>query len=128
MQIKPIRTHADYLAALSEVSALIDLDPANETPAGERLEVIGTLVQAYEARHWPIGPPEPVEAIRFRMEQLGLGIKDLVPFIGPVNRVYQVLARKRPLSLAMIRRIHTGMDISAEVLIGQAEPDEMAAG
>ena len=128
MQIKPIRTHADYLAALSEVSALIDLDPANETPAGERLEVIGTLVQAYEARHWPIGPPDPVEAIRFRMEQLGLGIKDLVPFIGPVNRVYQVLARKRPLSLAMIRRIHTGMDISAEVLIGQAEPDEMAAG
>ena len=128
MQIKPIRTHADYLAALSEVSALIDLDPAHETPAGERLEVIGTLVQAYEARHWPIGPPDPVEAIRFRMEQLGLGIKDLVPFIGPVNRVYQVLARKRPLSLAMIRRIHTGMDISAEVLIGQAEPDEMAAG
>ena len=92
------------------------------------MEVIGTLVQAYEARHYPIGPSDPVEAIRFRMEQSGLGIKDLVPFIGPVNRVYQVLARKRPLSLAMIRRIHTGMGIPAEVLIGQAEPQEMAAG
>lgn len=128
MQIKPIRTQADYLAALGEVSALIDLDPEHESPEGERLEVIGTLVQAYEARHYPIGPPDPVEAIRFRMEQSGLGIKDLVPFIGPVNRVYQVLARKRPLSLAMIRRIHTGMGIPAEVLIGQAEPQEMAAG
>lgn len=128
MQIKPIRTQADYLVALGEVSALIDLDPEHESPEGERLEVIGTLVQAYEARHYPIGPPDPVEAIRFRMEQSGLGIKDLVPFIGPVNRVYQVLARKRPLSLAMIRRIHTGMGIPAEVLIGQAEPQEMAAG
>ena len=128
MQIKPIRTQADYLAALGEVSALIDLDPEHASPEGERLEVIGTLVQAYEARHYPIGPPDPVEAIRFRMEQSGLGIKDLVPFIGPVNRVYQVLARKRPLSLAMIRRIHTGMGIPAEVLIGQAEPQEMAAG
>ncbi|MDH1255079.1 transcriptional regulator [Comamonas thiooxydans] len=123
MQVKAIRTEADYLEALRQVSELIDLDPERESPEGERLEVIGTLVQAYEAEHHPIDPPDPIEAIRFRMDQSGMGVRDLVPFIGPLNRVYEVLARKRPLTLHMIRRINKGMGIPAEVLIGQAEEE-----
>ena len=127
MEVKAIRTSSDYRDALREVSALIDVDPDRDSPDGERLEVIGTLVQAYEAEHYPVDPPDPIEAIRFRMEQSGLGVKDLVPFIGPLNRVYEVLARKRPLSLHMIRRIHKGMGIPAEVLISQAEKDLFTA-
>ena len=117
MEIKAIRTEADYLAALREVSALIDLDPASDSPEGERLEVLGTLVQAYEAKHYPIDPPDPIEAIKFRMDQSGLSVKDLVPYIGPLNRVYEVLSYKRPLSLNMIRRLSEGLHIPAEVLI-----------
>lgn len=125
MQVKAIRTEVDYLEALQQVSALIDLDPDRDSQEGERLEVLGTLVQAYEAEHYPIDPPDPIEAIRFRMDQSGMGVKDLVPYIGPLNRVYEVLSRKRPLTLHMIRRINKGMGIPAEVLIGQAE-EEMA--
>ena len=117
MEIKAIRSEPDYLAALREVSALIDLDPAADSPDGERLDVLGTLVQAYEARHYPIGPPDPIEAIKFRMDQSGLSVKDLVPYIGPLNRVYEVLSYKRPLSLNMIRRLSEGLHIPAEVLI-----------
>ena len=127
MQVKAIRTEADYLEALRQVSELIDLDPDHDSPEGEHLEVIGTLVQAYEAEHHPIDPPDPIEAIRFRMDQSGIGVKDLVPFIGPLNRVYEVLARKRPLTLHMIRRINKGMGIPADVLIGQAEEEMSAA-
>ena len=117
MEIKAIRTEPDYLAALREVAALIDLDPAADSPDGDRLDVLGTLVQAYEARHYPIGPPDPIEAIKFRMDQSGLSVKDLVPYIGPPNRVYEVLSYKRPLSLNMIRRLSEGLHIPAEVLI-----------
>ena len=117
MEIKAIRSEPDYLAALREVAALIDLDPAADSPDGERLDVLGTLVQAYEARHYPIGPPDPIEAIKFRMDQSGLSVKDLVPYIGPPNRVYEVLSYKRPLSLNMIRRLSEGLHIPAEVLI-----------
>ena len=117
MEIKAIRTEADYLAALSEVSGLIDIDPAAESAEGERLEVLGTLVQAYEARRYPIDSPDPIEAIKFRMDQSGLSVKDLVPYIGPPNRVYEVLSYKRPLSLNMIRRLSEGLHIPAEVLI-----------
>lgn len=123
MQVKAIRTEADYLEALRQVSELIDLDPERDSPEGERLEVIGTLVQAYEAEHHAITPPDPIEAIRFRMEQSGMSVKDLVPFIGPLNRVYEVLSRKRPLTLNMIRRINKGLGIPAEVLITQIEQD-----
>jgi len=122
MEIKAIRTEADYLAALRAVSALIDLDPASNSPEGERLEVLGTLVQAYEAKHYPIDPPDPIEAIKFRMDQSGLTVKDLVPYIGPLNRVYEVLSYKRPLSLHMIRRLSAGLHIPAEVLIRESVP------
>ena len=125
MEIKPIRTESDYLAALHTVSALIDLDPAADTPEGELLDVLGTLVQAYEAKHYPIDPPDPIEAIKFRMDQSGMTVKDLVPYIGSLNRVYEVLSYKRSLSLNMIRRLCDGLHIPAEVLI--REPDPVAA-
>lgn len=96
MQGEPIRTEADYLEALAQVSALIDIDPDRDSPEGERLEIIGTLVQAYEAEHLPVDPPDQIEAIRFRMDQSGMGVKDLVPFIRPLNRVDEVLARSVP--------------------------------
>lgn len=122
MEIRPIHTEADYQVALQEVSALMDQDPDAGTPDGDRLDVLATLVQAYEAKHYPIAPPDPIEAIKFRMEQGGLSIKDLEPLIGRSNRVYEVLRRTRPLTLPMIRRLHKGLGIPAEVLI--AESDE----
>jgi HTH-type transcriptional regulator/antitoxin HigA len=124
MEIKAIRTESDYILALQEVSALIDLDPAADSPDGERLDVLGTLVQAYEAKHYPIDPPDPIEAIKFRMDQSGMTVKDLIPYIGPLNRVYEVLAHKRPLSLNMIRRLSDGLHIPAEILIRESEAVE----
>jgi HTH-type transcriptional regulator/antitoxin HigA len=121
MEIKVIRTEQDYLAALREVSALIDSDPSPDSPDGERLDVLATLVQAYEAKHHPIDPPDPIDAIKFRMEHSNLTVKDLVPYIGPLNRVYEVLNYKRPLSLNMIRRLSEGLQIPAEVLIRETD-------
>mgnify|MGYP000007439808 CR=1 FL=1 len=117
MDIKPIRTEADYKAALKEVAALMESDPALGTPDGDRLDVLVTLVQAFEARHYAIDLPDPIEAIKFRMEQAGLTPKDLVPAIGRLNRVYEILARKRPLTLNMIWRLHERFGIPAESLI-----------
>ena len=120
MEIKPIRTESDYLAALRTVSALIDLDPAADTPEGELLDVLGTLVQAYEAKHYPIDPPDPIEAIKFRMEQQGLTPKDLELYIGSSGRVSEVLNRKRRLSLQMVKRLHDGLHIPYESLLAAA--------
>jgi HTH-type transcriptional regulator/antitoxin HigA len=120
MDIRPIHTKADYKAALKMVSALVDADPKRGTPDGDRLEVLGALLVAYEAKHYPIELPDPIEAIKFRMEQQGLSAKDLQPMIGGLNRVYEVLNRKRPLSLAMVRRLHSSLGISAECLIRAA--------
>jgi HTH-type transcriptional regulator/antitoxin HigA len=117
MEIRPIHTEADYKAALREVSASFDNEPEPGTPDGDRFEVLLTLVEAYEAKHYPVDLPDPVEAIRFRMEQSGLTPKDLVPAIGQLNRVYEVLARKRPLTLKMIWRLHENFGIPAESLI-----------
>lgn len=119
MEIRPIRTKADYKATLKEISALMEADPAPGTAEGDRLDVLATLVQVYEAKHVPIDPPDPVEAIKFRMEQGALSVKDLEPLLGKSNRVYEVLNRKRPLTLAMIRRLHERLDIPANVLIGE---------
>lgn len=121
MEIRPIHTEADYQAVLQEVSALMNQDPDAGTPDGDRLDVLATLVQAYEAKHYPIAPPDPIEAIKFRMEQGGLSIKDLEPLIGRSNRVYEVLGRTRPLTLPMIRRLHKGLGIPAEVLISERD-------
>jgi HTH-type transcriptional regulator/antitoxin HigA len=117
MDIRPIHTEADYQATLEEISALMDSDADLGTPEGDRLDILATLVQAYEAKHFAITPPDPVEAIKFRMDQSGLSVKDLEPIIGKSNRVYEVLNRKRPLTLAMIRRLHQSLGIPAEVLI-----------
>jgi HTH-type transcriptional regulator/antitoxin HigA len=119
MHIQPIRNDADYKAALRQISTLMEADPEPGTPEGDRLDILVTLVKAYEARHFPIGMPDPIEAIKFRMEQGGLTVKDLEPIIGRSNRVYEVLNRKRPLTLAMIRRLHRSLGISAEVLIAE---------
>lgn len=119
MDIHPIRTKADYKAALKQMAALMESDPDPGTTRGDRLDILATLVQAYEARHFPIGAPDPVEAIKFRMEQGGLSVKDLEPLIGQRNRVYEVLNRKRSLTLPMIRRLHRSLGIPADVLIAE---------
>jgi HTH-type transcriptional regulator / antitoxin HigA len=118
LDIWPIRTETDYEAALDEIAALMRTDPVPGTPAGDRLDVLATLVQAYEAKQHPILPSDPIDAIRFTMEQQGLSIADMRRYIGPPNRVYEVLSGKRGLSLAMIRRLHKGLGISADRLIG----------
>ena len=117
MEIHPIRTDDDYRATLKEVSVLVELDPEIGTQEGDRLDVLSTLLQAYEAKHFPIAAPDPIEAIKFRMDQQGLDVVDLVPMIGQKNRVYEVLTRKRPSSLSMIRKLHDGLGIPAEALI-----------
>jgi HTH-type transcriptional regulator/antitoxin HigA len=117
MDIKPVRSKADHKAALKQVSRLVDLDPARGTPEGDMLEVLSTLVAAYEAKHLGIAPADPIEAIKFRMEQQGLAPRDLEPMIGRLNRVYEVLARRRPLTMAMAWRLHTQLGIPAESLI-----------
>jgi len=118
MNIRPIRTESDYKAALRELSAYFDNEPTPGSEDGDRFEIIATLVEAYEAKHFPIEAPDPIEAIRFRMEQGGLTVKDLVPSIGQPNRVYEVLNRKRGLTLEMIRNLHRNLGIPAESLIG----------
>lgn len=117
MDIRPIHTEVDYQAAMREVSAFFNHEPEPGTPEGDRFDILLTLVEAYEAKHFPVDLPDPVEAIKFRMEQGGLTPKDLEPMIGRMNRVYEVLNRKRPLTLAMIRKLHTGLGIPAESLI-----------
>ncbi len=124
MEIKPIKTKADYRSALKEIETLMAAE--TDTPEGERLDVLVTLVEAYENRHYRFDLPDPVEAIKFRMEQRGMTPKDLVPMIGRINRVYEILSRKRPLTLAMIQRLHDELGIPAESLIKQ-QPDRRRA-
>jgi HTH-type transcriptional regulator / antitoxin HigA len=117
MLIRPIRTEDDYRATMREISAFFDHEPEPTTPEGDRFEILVTLAEAYEAKHFPMDLPDPVEAIKFRMEQAGLTPKDLEPMIGRSNRVYEILNRKRPLTLNMIRKLHAGLGIPAESLI-----------
>ena len=115
MEIKPIRTEADYEEAFEEVERLWDTEPG--TPDGDRFEVLFTLVEAYEEQNDPILPPDPIEAIKYYMDSRGLDRRGLEQYIGPSGRVSEVLSGKRPLTLAMIRKLHTGLGIPAEVLI-----------
>lgn len=117
MDIRPIHTEADYKAALRDVSVYFDNEPEPGTEDADRFEILVTLIEVYEAKHYPVELPDPVEAIKFRMDQEGLVPKDLVPAIGRINRVYEILNRKRPLSLAMIWRLHEIFGIPAESLI-----------
>ena len=120
-QIKPIRTEADYQAALAAAETFFDvpIEPAPDSDEGATFDALVTLIEAYERKHYPIDPPDPIDAIKFRMDQQSLTVKDLVPMIGQPNRVYEVLSRRRPLSLSMIRKLHQGLGIPADVLIGQ---------
>jgi HTH-type transcriptional regulator/antitoxin HigA len=115
MQIKPIRTEADYEAALITAETLMDAKP--NTPRADRLEVLATLIESYEEKHYPIGPPDPIEAIKHRMEALGYERKDIAPLIGGANRVSEVFSRRRGLSLSMIRSLHVAMRIPLETLV-----------
>jgi HTH-type transcriptional regulator/antitoxin HigA len=115
MEIAPIKTQRDYRRALREIEGV--MRAKRNTPEGDRLDVLVTLVEAWESKHFPLDLPDAVEAIKYQMEQSGLEPRDLVPFIGTRNRVHEVLNRKRPLTLKMIRRLHEGLGIPAESLI-----------
>ena len=119
---KPIRNDADHVAVLAEVERL--RGAKSGTPKGDRLEVLATLIEAYEDRQFPMDPPDPIEAIKFRMEQQGLTRKELEALIGTRTRIAAVLSRKRSLSIAMIRRLHETLGIPAEVLIQPSRKDE----
>jgi len=115
MDIRPIKTETDYKAALHEIERLMHAEL--DTPEGDRLDILVTLVEAYEAKHYPMAGPDPIAAILHRMEALSMTRKDLEPLLGTRRRVSEVLARKRPLSLPMIRNIARTMRIPAAVLI-----------
>jgi HTH-type transcriptional regulator / antitoxin HigA len=115
IRIRPIHTEEDYEAALSEVQGLMDSVPG--TREGDRLDVLVTLIEAYEARHWRIDSPDPIAAIQVRMEEKQLNRRDLEPMIGSRARVSEILSRKRSLTLPMIRRLSVGLDLAADVLI-----------
>ncbi len=122
--LKPIRSETEYRRALDEMERLWGARAG--TPDGDRLDILATLIAAYEAEHDPIDPPDPIEAIRFRMEQEGLTRKDLERILGGRSRVSEILNRKRGLSLRMIRRLHRELGIPAEILIRSSDTDEAA--
>ena len=124
--VRPIRNEADYEAALAEVDSLMDAAPG--TSEGDRLDVLVTLIEAYEARHWTVDPPDPIEAIRVRMQQKNLRQRDLVPMIGSRGRVSEVLARKRALTLPMIRRLSVGLGLRADVLMQETQSPRRRPG
>jgi HTH-type transcriptional regulator/antitoxin HigA len=115
MDIRPIKTQRDYRRVLKEIEGL--MSAKRNTPQGDRLDVLVTLVEAFEARRYPLDLADAVDAIKYHMEQKGLAPPDLIPFIGNRNRVNEVLARRRPLTLEMVQRLHAGLGIPAESLI-----------
>ncbi|HUC71255.1 MAG TPA: helix-turn-helix domain-containing protein [Stellaceae bacterium] len=125
MDIRPIRSEADYRAALTEVERLWTADPG--TPEGDRVDILSTLIEVYEARHYPILAPDPIAAILFMMEQKGLTRRDLEPAIGSRGRVSEVLNRKRPLTLPMVRALCILLDIPPDVLVQPYELRSAAA-
>jgi HTH-type transcriptional regulator/antitoxin HigA len=123
LQLKPIHTEADYRAALKATEAVFDAaeEPDPDSELGMHFDALITLIEAYERKHYPIDPPDPIDAIKFRMEQADLTAVDLAPYIGPRHRVYEVLNGKRALTLNMIRRLMT-LGIPAESLVGRLNP------
>ncbi len=119
MEIRPIRTKADHRAALKEAERFWDAEPG--TPEGDRADVLVTLIEAYEAEHFPIAPPDPIAAVEFMMEQKGLSRRDLEPAIGSRGRVSEILNRRRPLTLPMVRALSELLQIPAEVLVQRYE-------
>jgi HTH-type transcriptional regulator / antitoxin HigA len=125
MKIKPIKNEKDYQNALREIERLFGAGP--DTPAGDQLDILTTLVECYESRHFPIPFPDPVEAILYHIESRGLARSDLEPYIGSRARVSEILNKKRPLSIGMIRKLHSGLGIPAEILIRPYELRRSAA-
>jgi HTH-type transcriptional regulator/antitoxin HigA len=117
MDVRPIRTEADYRWALSEIETYFDNEPVRGTPEADRFEVLADLIEAYEARHWTIDLVDPVDLIEYRMVLGGLQSKDLAAVLGSKSRASEILNRKRPISLDMARRLHEAWGIPAEVLI-----------
>ena len=124
--VPPINSEADYRAALELAAGLMDAAP--DTPESEHLDRLATLIEAYEERHWPIEAPDPIDAIRVRMAEKNLRPRDLEPMIGTRGRVSEILARKRPLTLPMIRRLSKGLDLPAEVLIREVRRPPLDQG
>ena len=120
MDIQPIKSESDYEQALAQIDDLMSAALGSEQ--GDKLDILVTLVEAYEAKQFPLDLPDPIEAIKFQMERLGLSPKHLEPMIGRRNRVYEVLNRKRALTLPMIRKLHTELGIPAEALIKPIQP------
>ncbi len=117
--LKPIRNEDEYDEALREIEPFFDSEPEPDTAEGNHFEILAMLIEDYEAKHWAVDAPDPVEAIRYRMEQSDLKPKDLMPMIGNMNRVYEILGHKRTLTLPMIRRLHRELHIPAQSLIGE---------
>lgn len=126
MRIQPIRTEAEHDAAIARIAHLMGATPG--TQASDELEVLGTLVDAYESRHFPMDTPDPATIIKFQMEQQGLTRRDLEPMIGSRARVSEVLNGKRALTLPMIRRLHAGLGIPMDLLVGPIPEPRQAAG
>ncbi|MDD9810820.1 MAG: transcriptional regulator [Gammaproteobacteria bacterium] len=124
MNIKQIKTETDYRAALKTVESLMDAKAGSAE--GEQLDVLATLIEAYEEKHYPLEHPDPVEAIKFEMERKGMTAKELAPMIGGRARVDEILSRKRPLTLPMIRRLHAQLGIPAESLIKETAAEQTA--
>jgi HTH-type transcriptional regulator/antitoxin HigA len=124
-EVKPIKTEAHYQHALREIERLLDAPP--NTPESDRLELLSTLVEVYEDQHFPIPEPDPVDAILYHMESRGLTQADLVPYLGSLQRVNEVLRRRRALTISNIRKLHTGLGISADVLIRPYRLERQAA-
>ena len=124
--LRPIKTDADYEAALARVAELMDCE--DDSPEGEELDLLATLIEVYDDKHFPMGMPSPAAAIRFRMEQQELSVEDLAPTIGSVAKVEEILSGKRALTLPMIRALHEQLEIPAEILIRKprADADVMA--
>lgn len=117
MDVRPIRNDDDYRWALAEIEQYFDVEPTRGTPEADRFEVLADLIEAYEARQWPIDAPDPVDAILYRMEIGGLQAKDLAEVLGSKSRASEILHRKRTLTLEMARKLHDAWDIPAEILI-----------
>lgn len=125
MEIRPIRTHTDYQQALQEIELLFDAAP--NTPEYDRLDILSTLVEAYEKKHFPIELPDPIEAIHYYMDTRGWSRRDLEPCLGSRARVSEVLSRKRSLTLEMIRKLHQELGVPAEILIQSYESAQISA-
>jgi len=128
MVIRPIHTEEDYQEALKSASRFFENEPEIGTPESDEFDILLTLIESYESKNFPIGLPDPIEAIKFRLEQTGKTIKDLSPMIGQMNRVYEVMNRKRGLTLKMIRNLHIQLGVPAETLIMESKEVRVVAG